>query len=85
MSKGWTHIKRNGGMGLQEQWILKVGTAPVCSLKRGEDAGTWAASLLHITGISTTMLHVAEGVLEQAQRRCETELRLMGWGDAMAT
>ncbi len=79
----WTHLKANGGMGLEEQWILRVQNAPVCSLKaiarvkRGRCS--WTASLLCTTGISTIALDLDDATLEQAQAAAEAQLRAMGW------
>lgn len=77
----WTHVRPNGGMGLTEQWILRVRGAPVCSLKRDREAGpqAWQASLLNLTGISAAVLHVGCATLTQAQAAAEAELRTMGW------
>ncbi len=76
---GWAHVRANGGMGLEEQWIFRPKAAPLCSLKKGETTGTWQASLLRSTGISAVIAHTTAATLEAAQRNCERELRLMGW------
>lgn len=77
----WVHVKPNSGMGLTEQWILRVRNAPVCSLKRDKEAGrdAWQASLLNLSGISCVVLHVRAASLQQAQADSEAELRAMGW------
>lgn len=75
--KSWTHLKAAAGMGLEEQWIFRPDAAPLCSLKRGSTPDFWRASLLNLSGVSCVVLHTS-GALEQAQKNCEKELRLMG-------
>lgn len=75
----WHHIKANSGMGLTEQWIMRVGNAPVCSLKQGHKPDVWVASLLNLTGISCAVLHSNGSTLEQAKQEAEVALRDMGW------
>ncbi len=76
----WTHIHKNLGMGLEEQWIFRPGVAPICSLKKSADGNTWDASLLALTGISSTRIVISmQWGLEQAKRICEVTLREMGW------
>lgn len=75
---GWTHVAKNGGMGMEEQWLFRPDTAPLCALKRGADG--WYASLLNATGISTAVVHMGPStLLEEAEKTCEAELRRMGW------
>lgn len=74
----WTKIDANATVMLTAQWVFRAENAPVCSLKKGETPGTWVASLLNRSGISCVICHTS-GTLEQAQRNCEKELRLMGW------
>ena len=73
----WTHVKNNYGMGLEAQWIFRAQNAPVCSLKR--DGSAWKASLLNLSGISSTIMYLPILTLEQAQDDCERELIRMGW------
>lgn len=75
----WTHVKANGGMGLAEQWIFRPDCAPICSLRAGEQMGTWHASLLHRSGISATVVHLPIMKLDDAQASCEATLRGMDW------
>jgi hypothetical protein len=79
----WTHVKAISGMGLQEQWIMKVGPAPACSLRR--NGADWTASLLNTSGISAVALDIDDATLEEAKLACECALSGMGWGVASAT
>lgn len=75
----WTHIKSNGGMGLEEQWIFRPENKPLVSLKQGDDPQTWVASLLNLTCISACSLVCHNSTLEQAESECEQSLHDMGW------
>ena len=74
----WHHIKASSGVGLSEQWILRMLNAPVCSLKRDKETQGWQASLLNRTGISCVVVQMPQQTLEQAQRSCEVQLIEMG-------
>lgn len=75
---GWTYVAKHGGMGMEEQWLFRPSTAPLCALKRGAEG--WEASLLNTSGISTAILHMGEAtLLTEAMTTCENELERMGW------
>jgi hypothetical protein len=75
----WIHVRQNYDTGMVEQWILRLGNVPACSLRR-DVRGGWHASLLLLTGISCRIQLLGSGeTLAQAQARCENELREMGW------
>lgn len=73
----WTHIKPNGGMGLEEQWIFRPENKPLVSLKKIGDL--WVASLLQLSCISACSLVCHNSTLEQAESECEQSLHDMGW------
>lgn len=74
----WTHIRANGGLGMEEQWLFRAAGVPMCALKRRETA--WEAALLVIEGISAN-IHMFSGdwTLEEAKKSAVEELRRMGW------
>ncbi len=71
--------KVTGGDGAKTHWSFRPGTAPLCALYQDETKTTWCASLLHLSGEGATMMHAPADTVEEAQRICEAELRLMGW------
>jgi len=74
----WTHIPARGGMGAEEQWLLRSNIATVCALKRRLD--DWEASMLQLDGISAATLWLSgQFTLLEAKGYCETEMRRMGW------
>lgn len=73
----WTEIKAAPGMGLEAQHLLRWHDKPVCSLKEASDG--WRASLLNLSGLSAASLRLSCQTLEEAKRRCEHQLNVMGW------
>jgi len=63
---------------LEEQWILRRGDVPACSLKK--ITGGWTATLLNANGISSSTIQLSDLMsLAQAQKMCEIELQRRGW------
>lgn len=79
----WKRFPKNTD--LMEQWVLYACGAPLCKLYKGETVGTWQASFLNLCGKTNVVAHCTATSLEQAQRFCEKELRLMGWKFGGAT
>ena len=76
----WKHYPRvRGEYERDEHWVLHECDAPICALRKGETLGSWQASFLHLCGKTNVVAHATATSVEQAQRFCEKELRLIGW------
>jgi hypothetical protein len=73
----WVHVAGNGGMGVEEQELLRWHGKPVCALKQSSDG--WRASLLNLDGYGARTVLISNEPLDMAKIRCEQHLMLMGW------
>jgi hypothetical protein len=75
---GWHYLRAAPSVGIEEQWILRIGPAPACSLKQA-GIGQWRVSLMNLSGISAVQMELKASSLVAAKTACELELLAMGW------
>jgi len=75
----WIHMAANPGMGLEEQWLRRIGVVPAIALKRDRD-DRWIAWILETTGISARAIYFAATLtLVEAQDAAMVAARETGW------